>query len=84
MTDPDDYDLPPHRGYWPDRFLVNAEYVNGLTYVWRTIPNDGVKVRAADGLLHVKRDDTIVSYSLTPSTYLDTPIYISERQEDAQ
>lgn len=70
-VDPDDYDQPPHDGYWPTS--------------WRTVPNsDGIRARKSVAGLHL-RDPTGVIYTFTitaTEVVLDDtniPIYIAER-----
>lgn len=85
MINPNDFDPPPSDGYWPMRFLVNAEYVDTLTTSWRTIPNsDGIRARrnTAGDLLLRDPDLTVFTFTLTAATYPEPeiPIYICERQ----
>ena len=85
-VDPDDYDPPPHDGYWPTTFfLINRAYVDSLTTSWRTVPNsDGIRARKSVAGLHL-RDPTGVIYTFTitaTEVVLDDtniPIYIAER-----
>ena len=84
-VDPDDYDPPPHDGYWPTAFLINPAYVDSLTTSWRTIPNsDGIRARKSVAGLHI-RDPTadVYTFAITASEVvlddLTTPIYIAER-----
>lgn len=82
---PDDYDPPPHDGYWPTTFLINRAYVDSLTTSWRTVPNsDGIRARKSVSGLHL-RDPTGAVYTFTITATdvvlddLTIPVYIAER-----
>lgn len=73
-------ELPPHGGLWPERFLINGDFVNSLGPDWYKMPNDDVDIRrSSDGGLDIRQPNGVHMYSTYPLALDGMLLYLVEK-----
>ncbi|UVK63117.1 hypothetical protein SEA_RUMI_33 [Gordonia phage Rumi] len=69
----EDYDPPPHDGYWPDIFLINKQWVDEYSRArWRAIPNiEGMFIRKLDNVIEIEYMTVVRSYYITDTVLVE-------------